>query len=332
MNKRKLPMVEFDMVKEALVAGGIVLALVVGCAAILGAPYSPAITIRQIARQHPHELVETAMRDLTGQSQIAQYGPPYTNIPANAQHLGFLSPERWFGVTHPVNPPQVDVITPLTEAAVIDPALSAPLATWQQASKTQEAAWATAFDAAVPTAQISATSDLELSASATAASGPLPAMMSGLLRLGRAGLLGAAINGPRDVYSYSEQNSLLFLQGQVMAQIAAKRDLLGTQWGILHEEGPYPGPWWLTPYSFLYQIPPYRTSPNGDLMAAGTMAVVFVLLMFVPFLPGVNQLPKRLRVYRLIWRDYYRWVRGEPHGPAPAKREVTAVHATRHST
>jgi hypothetical protein len=157
-------------------------------------------------------------------------------------------------------------------------------------------------------------------------------MMSGLLRLGRAGLLGAAINGPRDVYSYSEQNSLLFLQGQVMAQIAAKRDLLGTQWGILHEEGPYPGPWWLTPYSFLYQIPPYRTSPNGDLMAAGTMAVVFVLLMFVPFLPGVNQLPKRLRVYRLIWRDYYRWVRGEPHGPAPAKREVTAVHATRHST
>lgn len=316
MEKRSVPLVEFDIVKEALVAGAIVLGIVVLCAAILGAPYSPAITIRQIARQHPHALIETAMRDLTGQSRIAQYGPPYTDAP-NAQHLGFFSPARWFGVTHPVNPLQVDVVGPLTKAAVLNPALGQALTTWKQASPGQQTAWAQAFDQAVPTAGISAANTLELSLAASSAVGPLPLMMSGILQLGRAGLLGAAINNTTTVYQYSEQDSLLFLQGQVLHQIASQRDLLGSQWGIVHEEGPYPGPWWLTPYAFLYQIPPYSTSPNGDLMAAGTMAVVFLVLLFLPLIPFLNTLPKRLRVYRLIWRDYYRWVRGG--GPDDAK-------------
>ena len=319
MQKSEVPLREFDIVKEALVAGAVVLGIVLLCAAIFGAPYSPAITIRQVARQHPHALIETAMRDLTGQSAIAQYGPPYTNAPTY-QHLGFFAPAKWFGVTHPVNPPQVDVIGPLTRAAVLDPSLSQALTAWQQASPTQQSAWAKTFDQALPSATISADNTVDLSATATAASGPLPAMMSGILRMGRAGLLGAAINGPGDVYQYSEQNSLLFLQGQVLANIASSRNLLGTQWGILHEEGPYPGPWWLTPYSFLYQIPPYSTSPNGDLMAAGTMALLFLILLFLPFLPGLQTLPKRLRVYRLIWRDYYRWVRS-PDDPHSAERK-----------
>ncbi len=312
MQERRIPMVEFDIVKEALVAGAIVLGIVLLCASIFGAPYSPAITIRQIAREHPHALIETAMRDLTGTSLIATYGPPYTHDTANAQHLGFFSPERWFGVTHPVDPPTTDVLHPLQDAAVLNPALTQALQSWAHASSAQQAAWVKAFDAAVPSAQISATNTLELSAQATAASGPLPTMMSGILQLGRAGLLGAAINDNQNVYSYSEQDSILFLQGDVLLNIAAQRDLLGSQWGILHEEGPYPGPWWLTPYTFLYQIPPYSTSSSGDLMAASTMALIFLVLLFLPLIPFLNTLPKRFRVYRLIWRDYYHWVRAGP--------------------
>ena len=327
MNKgRRVPLVEFDIVKEMLVALGVIFVAVVACALIFRAPYSKAVTIQQIAQQEPHALIETAMRDLTGQSALAQYGPPY-NTGGSPQHVGFLSPERWFGVTHPVNPPRVDVLQPLAAAAVLNPALGQALNAWKAATSAQQAAWVKAFNAAEPKAPISATSTLELPPAAARASGPLPLMMSGELQLARAGLLAAAIDGTgtKNIYQYSEQDSLLFLQGQVMQQIAAKRDLLGNpQWGIVHEEANYPGPWWLTPYAFLYQIPPYSTSPNGDMMAAGTMAIVFLLLLFLPLLPVANRLPKWLRVYRLIWRDYYRWVRG---GPAPAEGKKEASHA-----
>ena len=326
MNKqRAIPLVEFDIVKEALVALGVLLVAVVLAALIFGAPYSKAVTIQQIAKTEPHALIETAMRDLTNQSAIATYGPPYNNN-GTSQHVGFLSPERWFGVTHPVNPPQVDVLGPLQDAAVLNPALGLALTEWKDASASQQAAWVKAFDQAEPTAAISATSTLELSASEAQASGPLPLMMSGELQLARSGLLAAAIDGTgtKNIYQYSEQNSLLFLQGQIMESIAAKRNLLGNpQWGIVHEEANYPGPWWLTPYAFLYQIPPYSTSPNGDMMAAGTMGVAFLILLFLPLLPVLNRFPKWLRVYRLIWRDYYRWVRG---GSAPIE-ESEGHHA-----
>lgn len=311
------PQVEFDIVKEALVAVAVVLGVVTACSLIFGAPFRPAITIQQVARQDPHAVIATALRDLTGTSAIAQYGPPY-NTNGTAQHLGFFAPARWFGVTHPVDPPQVDVLRPLQAAAVLQPALGTALRAWSAATPAQRSAWARAFAKAEPSAPISAESTIELPAAAASASGPLPRMMSGELQLARAGLLAAAIDGTgsRNVYQYSEQNSLLFLQGQVMQKIARERNLLGNpQWGIVHEEANYPGPWWLTPYAFLYQIPPYSTSPNGDLMAAGTMAVIFLILLFLPLIPLLNQLPKRLRVYRLIWRDYYRWVRKGAQGP-----------------
>jgi hypothetical protein len=321
----ELPTVEFDMVKEALVAFGVVLGLVLACAAIFGGPYRPAVTIRQVARSQPVAVVATAARDLLGQSRLDRRGAPYQAV-GTTQHLGPFDPERWFGVTHPVDPPVVDVLQPLRRASLLDPALGAALRQWTSASAAQRAAWGKAFEAALPQARVVGSSTLVLPPGAAMASGPLPTMMDGELALARAGLLGAAIDGPGDVYHYNVQNSLLFLQGDVLHAIAARRDLLGSQWGILHEEGPYPGPWWVAPYAFLYQIPPYSTSPSGDLMAASTMATLFLILLAVPLLPGLRDLPRHLRVYRLIWRDYYRWVRtrGRPYDAAAAPAPVAA--------
>jgi hypothetical protein len=32
------------------------------------------------------------------------------------------------------------------------------------------------------------------------------------------------------------------------------------------------------------------------------------VLILVPFIPGLRSIPRKLPVYRLIWRDYYRKV------------------------
>ena len=42
------------------------------------------------------------------------------------------------------------------------------------------------------------------------------------------------------------------------------------------------------------------------------MAVMVVLsaaLVLVPFIPGLRDLPRRIPIYKLIWRDHYRMQR-----------------------
>jgi hypothetical protein len=53
------------------------------------------------------------------------------------------------------------------------------------------------------------------------------------------------------------------------------------------------------------------------------MAVLTLILIFVPYIPGLNRLPQLLGVHRLIWRDHYREQRaavaaGEGSGGLPA--------------
>jgi hypothetical protein len=106
-------------------------------------------------------------------------------------------------------------------------------------------------------------------------------------------------------YSLDFTRSLLYFQDDVYNNVAQKLDLTGTQWGISYETGNYPGSWWLWPYTFLYQIKPIASSANADLVVGVVMLVIFLIIMLMPFIPGLNRLPHWLKVYRLIWRDWY---------------------------
>ncbi|MDP9093346.1 MAG: hypothetical protein M3N95_10515 [Actinomycetota bacterium] len=60
--------------------------------------------------------------------------------------------------------------------------------------------------------------------------------------------------------------------------------------------------------SFWYQIRPFSTSANADVLVWAVMAVLTLGLIFLPFIPGLRSLPRHLRVHRLIWRDQVRCV------------------------
>jgi hypothetical protein len=82
-------------------------------------------------------------------------------------------------------------------------------------------------------------------------------MMMGMLNLGRAGLLeGALTSNERFPYTLDNTKAMLFFQEDVDQNVADGYDMKGTQWGITHEVGNLPGPWWLWPYAIWYQIPP----------------------------------------------------------------------------
>lgn len=308
-NLRGIPMKPYDMVREGLIILGVVTVVVVLLAALLGTPDYPTVTGKEVATKQPLLFLQRTVSYLSGQSGFQTYGPPYTKDYQNAQEVfGFISPARWIGVVNPINAQQDLVMKPLERIAVLNPTVKAALLTYKQASPDQQQNWIKSYSDALK----KATDENGTVTFPQGDYGPVATLMNGMLNLARAGLLeGALDSNSRLPYNLNNTKSLLYLQGTIENRVANHLDELGNQWGMTNEMGPYPGAWWLWPYAFLYQIPAIASSPNGDLIAGLIMGVVFLILIFLPVIPGLNRIPYLIPVYRLIWRDWYRRSEGQ---------------------
>jgi hypothetical protein len=100
---------------------------------------------------------------------------------------------------------------------------------------------------------------------------------------------------------------LLFIaDGNYLANLAQNQHLSGDQWGMMNETGNFPGQAWLWLYTLWYQVPPMNGSSSGDLQVWAIMMILTLVLVFLPFIPGLRSIPRWSRVYRLIWRRHYR--------------------------
>lgn len=295
-------MAPYDLIKEALVAFVAVLVLVMLLAVVFSSPDDPPLTIRQVAQQTPLTFVTVALGELDGSGEIAAYGPPYNHGTGSVQYLGPISLQQISGVQIPINTAQDFVLAPLAQVAQHDAALASDLARFQRASATQQRAWESAYGAALQ----QATTRVQTVQVPAGPYGPLGALMTALLQMGQSGGLDGFLLTSNHFYQTDYTRPLLLIQGAPLHEKAAALNLLGTQWGMMNETGNYPGQAWLWLYTFWYQIPPYSTSPNGDALVWATMGVLTLALILVPFIPGLNRLPRSLGVHRLIWRDYYR--------------------------
>ena len=106
--------------------------------------------------------------------------------------------------------------------------------------------------------------------------------------------------------------------GQGEAALEAPEDRLA---GVMNESGSYPGQPWLWLYTLWYQLPGFRSSANVDLIAIYLTGAATVLLLAVPFVPGLRDIPRLVPVHRMVWRD---WHRREADGPAGSDRERQA--------
>jgi quinol-cytochrome oxidoreductase complex cytochrome b subunit len=319
---RGLRMMPYDLIREGLIALLAVLVLVVAFAGFLSSPDVPPLTLQQYAQQNPVGFVTTAMKELSGTSVIAQYGPPYNQGTGSVQSIGPISLQQAAGVTIPIDTAHVYVLDPLAVAAQTNPQVSAALQTFTHAGAKQQAAWEDAYT----TALSKATGSNGHVVVPQGNDGPIPAMMDQLLVLGSSGALDGLLLRSGGFYQNDFTKPLLFLTEDALPTRAAQFNLLGSQWGVMNETGNYPGQAWLWLYTFWYQIPPYNTSSNADALILVTMGILTAILVLFPFLPYLNRLPYYLGVHRLIWREYYRDVRnvrdarmveGVSPGPAP---------------
>jgi len=298
-------MVPFDLLKELVLALLGVAVLVVVLAAVLSAPDVPPVTIGSWSQADPVDFVTTASAELAGQSGTAQYGPPYNSTPDAAQALGPIVPQDWAGVSTPIDTAKEFVLHPLELAATGDPTLTSALDTYNGADATQQQAWLDSYTKALGSATVE-------NGQVTVAAGdygPVPTLMGSLLGIARSGGLDGLLLENGRFFQTDFTRPLLFMgDGNYMSNLAADQHLTGDQWGVMNETGSYPGQTWLWLYSVWYQLPPFNTAPNADLVIVLIVLALTTLLALVPFIPILRDIPRWVPVHRLIWRRYYRSV------------------------
>jgi hypothetical protein len=298
-------MVSFDLLKELVLALLGVAVLIVVLAAVVSAPDVPPVTIGSWSQADPVDFVTTASAELAGQSGTAQYGPPYNSTPDAAQALGPIVPQDWAGISTPIDTAKEFVLHPLELAATGDPTLTSALDTYNGADATQQQAWLDSYTKALA----SATVENGQVAVAAGDYGPVPTLMGSLLGIARSGGLDGLLLENGRFFQTDFTRPLLFMgDGNYMSNLAADQHLTGDQWGVMNETGSYPGQTWLWLYSVWYQLPPFNTAPNADLVIVLIVLALTTLLALVPFIPILRDIPRWVPVHRLIWRRYYRSV------------------------
>jgi hypothetical protein len=308
----------YDLVKELCIAVGVVALLAILLTVLFSSPDEKPSTVAQWSRAMPINFVATAAKELDGTSDTSEYGPPYNHNSGSVQHFLFLHPQRWLGVSHPIDTAEDYVIGPL-ETVPGDPALRSALAEYRAAPEKTQKAWGEAY--AKPLEEYETATEEKKTPPKTVAldassgtvtvkasgAGPVPALMGGLLSLAQSGGLDGALLTSNQFFQTDYTKPLLFMaDGGLLGERAEAQHLLGEQWGMMNETGSYPGQVWLWLYTLWYQVEPIKSSSNADIQVMLIMGLLSLALVSVPFIPGVRALPRRVPIYKLIWKEHYR--------------------------
>jgi len=308
---RGIAMVPYDLIKELVIALIASLVVVLVLSAVLSSPDVPSVTIQSWSKADPIDFVTTATGELAGSTDVAGYGPPYNTQSGSVQSWGFMHPQEWAGVHVPTDPPNDFVLQPLTQATSGDAELAGALSDYQAASADQQTSWLTSYADALSKASLSDSGTVVVAAGDY---GSVPLLMDRMLRLARSGGLDALLLTSNLFYQTDFTRPLLFMDdGGYLGALADEQKLTGDQWGMMNETGRYPGQAWLWLYTMWYQIPPFTSDQgflgisgaNADLAVVGIMLLLSLLLILVPFIPGLRDLPRWVPIHRLIWRRHY---------------------------
>ncbi|MGO8960453.1 MAG: cytochrome b N-terminal domain-containing protein [Streptosporangiaceae bacterium] len=309
------PTRRYDILKEGTVAAVVASALVLLMAGLLSSPDLPPLSIKTWARIDQVGFVNTTATELDGTSETATYGPPYNNGSGQVQQVGPVNWQTLAGITQPINAKQLFVLSPLTALAKTTPPLAAALSTFTSAPAAQQEKWASAYDkATAPGAKKVPFNGGNLN---LPAAGPVPVMMSYELGMGKSGALDSDLLAQRQFYGTDFTKPLLFIaDGAYYNNLASNLHLTGDQWGVMNETGSYPGQPWLWLYQMWYHVAPFNNSASVDIWAIYLTGIATLLLLLIPFIPGLRDIPRLIPLHRLIWRGGPWTTSGTPAGSA----------------
>jgi hypothetical protein len=282
-----------------------VTALTVLLAALFSSPDERPSTIAQWSKREPVNFLTTAIAELSGTSVTAEYGPPYNHGTGSVEHAAFIRPQAWLGISHPIDPATDFVIDPLR--TLPETLLQGRIDEYEGAPPFLKSDGWNSFEGNLLRASVGADRNVELPEGEYE---NVNHVMSALLTLAQSGGLENQLLSGGGFLASDDTGPLLFMDdGGVLERRARAQHLIGTQWVMMNETGSYPGLAWLWPYAALYQVEPFKASRNADLLIAMIASAICLLFICVPFLPGIRDVPRRVPLHRLIWREHYRGVR-----------------------
>ncbi len=298
----KGPVRRYDILKEATIATAVVLLLVVVLAGILSSPDDPPVTVQSWAKVAPKDFMGTTASELAGTSETAIYGPPYNHGSGMVQRIG-VSWQLLAGVRTPVDAAKAFVLSPLSIGSSGNPALRAALSRYESAPGAVQRGWAKAY----LKAERRVSFKNGVPHVPAAADGPVPTLVANELTMARSGALDADLLAQQPFYGTNYTKPLLFLEdGNYFSNLAKAAHLTGNQWGVMNESGSYPGQPWLWLYTLWYQLPGFSSSASVDLIAVYMTGLATILLLLVPFIPGLRDIPRYVPLHRLVWRNWYK--------------------------
>jgi len=136
-------------------------------------------------------------------------------------------------------------------------------------------------------------------------SNPAIAMFSQLTQMGQTGLYEDALQG--EVQNpLNETYEIRFLADSgALYTYGTKYGLRTSQWGMLKAGSLWwqIGSYWTAPYNWMEIIT--AGIPWWDDLENGLVALAaFAVLVFFPFIPGLNKIPDKLKLYKIFWNKY----------------------------
>jgi hypothetical protein len=284
----------------AILLGAMTL-LAILLAVLFSSPDEAPSTIGQWSRHEPVNFLETADAELSGTSATAEYGPPYNHKSAG-EHAAFFRPQKWLGVTHPIDPGEDYVIGPLR--MVPDPTLRREIGEYLAAQSYLKADGVNGYKREIRTARVGPHGSVYVRPGEYE---NVENLMRALLNLAQSGGLDGDPLTSRQRLQTDYTAPLLFMaDGGLLRRRAERQHLPTNQWIMMDETGSYPGQPWLWPYAVWYRVEPFKSSTNADCLVMLTVAALSLALICVPLLPGVRDMPRWLPLHRLIWRERHR--------------------------
>jgi ubiquinol-cytochrome c reductase cytochrome b subunit len=253
--------------------GGTVIALVAVLAIVFPSPYLSPLTISKISANDPALVSQTLVKEFDRSSDTATYSDNINPYTFDSRAVFIEAPYDQLEATQ-TTPDQLK----LFKAETAD-------------TQAKQLEAATSFYASD---QVSAV---------LPKGNPAIAIVDSLTTMAKSGLYEAALRN-NNGSGYQTTYVLRFLADTgVPDDTATSLKMTTDQYGMVREEAssPTPGAWWLAPIGLLDHTV-LANDNNGDRDGAIIIGTSLLLLIAFPFIPFVNRIPEKLRIYKLIWR------------------------------
>lgn len=258
------------------VRGMVLIGVIVLLAIIFPSPLIAPVTIKQIATEDPGLMATTLLSEIDHSSDTATYSDNIDPYQFDTKQVYIDIPYTEYFAT------QQDSINMLTTFNAED-------------TKTQDTNLKAAKD------YFSKNGTLTVQPSML---NPVIPLISSLVLMGKSGLYEASLQNQKES-GFNATYVLRFLSDTgVLEDKADKLGITTEQYGMLREEKGTlpPGAWWLAPLGFMDNTV-LKNDDNQDQHGAEILGICILLFLAFPYIPLLNEVPDKLGIYKLIWKD-----------------------------